>query len=162
VLLRSSAPTARNPLPASGRPAVHRRGATPQLCPAIAWRGPDTSLGSSRVALLVSAQEGQPFRSKGLHQLRVGLLPWRSLVVHSSIGLLGDEPILLSGCGDSPREVAMESSDELRQRAERYRRMALFSVTDGQAIEALKELAVECDALATTLEAAGRPPGMED
>jgi hypothetical protein len=53
----------------------------------------------------------------------------------------------------------MESSDELRQRAERYRRMAL-SVSDGQAIEALKELAAECDALAA-LEAAG-PLGTED
>jgi hypothetical protein len=55
----------------------------------------------------------------------------------------------------------MESSDELRQRAERYRRMALFSVTDGQAIEALNELAAECDALAGALEAAG-PFGTED
>ena len=34
----------------------------------------------------------------------------------------------------------MERSDELRQRAERYRRMAL-SITDAQATEALKELA---------------------
>ena len=55
----------------------------------------------------------------------------------------------------------MERSDELRQRAERYRRMAL-SITDGQATEALKELAAECDALAATLEAADRPPGTED
>lgn len=54
----------------------------------------------------------------------------------------------------------METSDELRQRAERYRRMAL-SVTDGQAIEALKELAAEFDALAATLEEAG-PLGTED
>ena len=55
----------------------------------------------------------------------------------------------------------MESPDELRQRADRYRRMAL-SVTDEQAIEALKELAAEYDALAATLEAAGSPPGTED
>jgi hypothetical protein len=53
-------------------------------------------------------------------------------------------------------EVAMESSDELRQRAERYRRLAL-SATDGQAIEALKDLAVEYDALAEALEAPGCP-----
>jgi hypothetical protein len=46
----------------------------------------------------------------------------------------------------------MESSDELRQRAERYRRMAL-SVSDEQAIETLKELAAEFDALAATLDA---------
>ena len=46
----------------------------------------------------------------------------------------------------------MENSDELRQRAERYRRMAL-SITDAQATEALKELAAEYDALATALEA---------
>ena len=62
--------------------------------------------------------------------------------------------------GDSPGEVAVESSEELRQRADRYRRMAL-SVTDDQAIEALKELAAEYDALAAMLEAAG-PFGMED
>ena len=55
----------------------------------------------------------------------------------------------------------MENSDELRQRAERYRRMAL-SMTDERAIEALQELAAECDALAATLEAAERPPGTED
>jgi hypothetical protein len=50
----------------------------------------------------------------------------------------------------------MESSDELRQRAERYRRIA-HSITDGQAVEALNELAAEYDALAATLEAAGPP-----
>ena len=55
----------------------------------------------------------------------------------------------------------MESSDELRQRAERYRRMAL-SITDVQATEALKELAAEYDALATALEAVDCPPGTED
>jgi hypothetical protein len=55
----------------------------------------------------------------------------------------------------------MERSDELRQRAERYRRMAL-SITDAQATEALKELAAECDALAATLDAADRLPGTED
>ena len=55
----------------------------------------------------------------------------------------------------------MESSDELRERAERYRRIA-HSMSDGQAIEALKELAAEYDALAATLEAANRPSGMED
>jgi hypothetical protein len=54
----------------------------------------------------------------------------------------------------------MESSDELRQRADRYRRMAL-SLTDAQAIEALEELAAEYDALAVMLEAAG-PSGTED
>jgi hypothetical protein len=54
----------------------------------------------------------------------------------------------------------MDSPQELRQRAERYRRMAL-SITDEQATEALEELASECDALAATLEAASGPPGTE-
>ena len=55
----------------------------------------------------------------------------------------------------------MENSDELRQRAERYRRMAL-SVTDGQAIEALKELAAEYDALASGTGGGSARLGTED
>jgi hypothetical protein len=55
----------------------------------------------------------------------------------------------------------MESSDELRERAGRYRRMAL-SITDAQATEALKELAAEYEALAATLEAAEPPLETED
>lgn len=58
-------------------------------------------------------------------------------------------------------EVVMESPLELRQRAERYRRLAL-SATDRQAIEALKELATEYDALAAALEEAGYSSGTED
>ena len=55
----------------------------------------------------------------------------------------------------------MESSNELRQRAERYRRMAL-SITNAQATVALNELAAEFDALAATLEAAAGRLGAED
>ena len=55
----------------------------------------------------------------------------------------------------------MESSDDLRQKAERYRRIAL-SMTDEQGFEALQELAAEYDALAATLEAAAGPSGTED
>jgi hypothetical protein len=55
----------------------------------------------------------------------------------------------------------MESLHELRQRAERYRRLALF-LTDKQAAEALKELAAECDALAAELETTSRLPRPED
>jgi hypothetical protein len=55
----------------------------------------------------------------------------------------------------------MESPDELRQKAERYRRLAR-SMDDRQLVEALKELALEYDAVAATLDAADRQPGTED
>ena len=106
----------------------------------------------------------QPFQSEGLHQLRVGLLLW--VFSARSFVRQGCSAGCLAGYGSWPEavpagEVAMESSDELRQRAERYRRMAL-SITDAQATEALNELAAEFDALAATLEAAAGPLGVED
>jgi len=51
----------------------------------------------------------------------------------------------------------MESPLELRRRAEHYRRLA-WNLTDRQAIEALKELAEEYEALAEALDEAGRAP----
>jgi hypothetical protein len=44
------------------------------------------------------------------------------------------------------------TSSELRDRAARYRQLAV-NMTDKQAIDALHELARECDAMAAKLEA---------
>jgi hypothetical protein len=51
-------------------------------------------------------------------------------------------------------EVAMNSLQELRDKAERYRRMA-GTITDPQALEALDELATCYETMAAELDAQG-------
>ena len=65
------------------------------------------------------------------HSLKISMMLWRNL----------------------GREVVMESPQQLRARAERYRYLASI-VSDAQAIEALRELATQYDAAAAALEAA--------
>ena len=51
----------------------------------------------------------------------------------------------------------MESAKALREKAERYRRLA-FTLDDRQAVEAARELASQYEALAAEIEAAEREP----
>jgi hypothetical protein len=52
--------------------------------------------------------------------------------------------------------MAMEDAHELRERAEKYRRLAL-TINDRQTVKALRDLVEECEALAARLEAAIAP-----
>ena len=52
---------------------------------------------------------------------------------------------------NSDNEVAMDSPHELREKAKRYRRLALI-VGDQQALEALHELAGHYDTMAMAME----------
>jgi hypothetical protein len=54
----------------------------------------------------------------------------------------------------------MEGSDELREKAKTYRRLAL-TITDRQAVKALRDLADEYEALAIKLEASPSCPPSE-
>ena len=49
----------------------------------------------------------------------------------------------------------MDSPHDLRARAERYRRL-VSTVTDAQALDALRELATRYEAMAAALEASGQ------